>query len=98
GIIPLTWLRHQFVSVNDISNTNWFIRNVMGNFNHHLAHHILPRFSSVYAPEITEAVKAFALEHHFPYRSYTLSDSFRKHSQLIRNNAERAARLDDQVN
>lgn len=93
GIIPLTWIRHQFISVNDISNTNWFIRNVMGNFNYHLAHHILPHFSSVYAPEITAEVKAFAEENGFPYRSYTLSESFRKHSQLIRINAERAAAL-----
>ena len=91
GIIPLSWLRHQFMAVNDISTSNWFTRNVMGNFNFHLAHHILPRFSSVYAPEITAAVKAFAGEHGFPYRSYTLSDSFRKHSRLIRNNAARAA-------
>lgn len=97
GIIPLTWLNHQFASVNDISNTNWFIRNVMGNFNYHLAHHILPRFSSVYAPEITAAVKAFAAEHGFPYRSYTLSDSFRKHSRLIRNNAKRAEGLSNQT-
>jgi linoleoyl-CoA desaturase len=91
GIIPLTWLRHQFISVNDIDNTNWFIRNVMGNFNLHLAHHLLPRFSCVYTPEITAVVKAFAEEHGFPYRSYPLSVSFRKHSQLIRDNAERAA-------
>lgn len=91
GNIPLTWLRHQFISVNDIDNTNWFTRNVMGNFNLHLAHHILPRFSSVYAPEITAVVKAFAEEHGILYRSYPLSVSFRKHSQLIRDNAERVA-------
>jgi len=97
GVIPLTWIRHQFMSVNDISTSNWFTRNVMGNFNYHLAHHILPRFSSVYAPEITAAVKAFAAEHGFPYRSYTLSDSFRKHSRLIRNNAKRAEGLGNQT-
>lgn len=87
GKIHTSWFLHQLVSTNDIDNTNWFIRNVMGNFNYHLAHHLFPRISSVYAPEVTQVVKSFLLKHQLPYNSYPLRVSLRKHYQLIRNNA-----------
>ncbi len=89
GNISISWLRHQLITTNDISNTNWFIRNVMGNFNYHLAHHLFPRISSVYAPEVTQLVKTFLQENDLPYRSYPLGTSFKKHYQLIRGNAIR---------
>ncbi len=87
GEIDTSWFRHQLISTNDIDNTNWFIRNVMGNFNYHLAHHLFPRISSVYAPEVTQVVKSFLQKHQLPYKSYPLSISLRKHHELIRNNA-----------
>lgn len=85
GQIEESWLRHQLVTTNDISNTNWFIRNVMGNFNYHLVHHLFPKISSVYAPEVTRLAKAYLEKHNLPYRSYPLRVSFKKHYQLIRN-------------
>ena len=90
GEIPMSWLRHQLIVTNDISTCNWFTRNVLGNFNFHVAHHIFPRISSVYAPEVTAAVEAFLLEHNLPYRTYPLVKSFRMHYQLIKANAIRS--------
>jgi linoleoyl-CoA desaturase len=87
GEIPFSWFRHQFLTTNDIDNTNWFICNIMGNFNYHLAHHLFPRISSVYAPEVTSVLKEFALVHNLPYRSLPLSVALKKHYQLIRDNA-----------
>jgi linoleoyl-CoA desaturase len=88
-----SWLRHQLNSTNDIKNTNWFIRNIMGNFNYHIAHHLFPKISSVYAPEITQVIKTFLLKNNLPYRSYTLSVSFKKHYELICNNANKIKEL-----
>ena len=51
GNLPLTWLRHQMLTTNDINGNNWFIRNVLGNFNFHLSHHLFPGISCAYAPE-----------------------------------------------
>ena len=84
GKIDMSWLRHQLITTNDISNTNWFIRNVMGNFNYHLAHHLFPKISSVYAPEVTSLVKSHLEKNDIPYRSYPLGVTLKKHYQLIR--------------
>jgi len=92
GEISFSWFRHQFNTTNDLENTNWFIRNVMGNFNYHLAHHLFPKISSVYAPEITLVVKEFARINQLPYRVFPLSVALKKHYQLIRT---RALQFDD---
>lgn len=90
GEIPISWLHHQLIVTNDISTCNWFTRNVLGNFNFHVAHHIFPRISSVYAPEVTAEVEFFLLVHNLPYRTYSLGRSFRMHYQLIKANAMRS--------
>ena len=87
GKINTSWFRHQLITTNDIDNSNWLIRNFMGNFNFHVAHHLFPNISSVYAPEITQLLKSFCEKHSLPYKSYPISTSFKKHYQLIRKNA-----------
>jgi linoleoyl-CoA desaturase len=87
GKIPLTWFRHQIVSTNDTNIDSWFVRTFMGNFNYHLAHHLFPRISSVYAPEVTLLIKEFLHKHKLPYKSYSLSESLKRHYKLIKNNA-----------
>ena len=84
GNLPLTWLRHQMLTTNDINGNNWFIRNVLGNFNFHLSHHLFPGISCAYAPEITEVISEFSKEHNLPYRSIPLGTSLRKHYQLLK--------------
>ena len=87
GKINTTWLRHQLITTNDIDNSNWLTRNFMGNFNFHVAHHLFPNVSSVYAPEVTQVLKSFCEKHDLPYKSYPISTAFKKHYQLIRKNA-----------
>ncbi|TXE09544.1 fatty acid desaturase [Gelidibacter salicanalis] len=87
GNLNLSWLEHQFVTTNDINTTNWFTRNVMGNFNFHLVHHLFPNINSAYVPEITKIVQDYALKNGFSYRSYTMRQAFKHHYQLIKSNA-----------
>ena len=87
GEMQVTWLEHQFITTNDIKLNNWFTRNLMGNFNFHLAHHLFPRISSVYAPEITKVIRDYALENGFAYRSYHLKEALIYHYRLIKANA-----------
>jgi linoleoyl-CoA desaturase len=89
GTLPFSWLRHQLSCTNDISATNWITRHLLGNFNYHVAHHIFPKISSVYAPEVTQVLERYAHSHNLPYRSVSLGTSFRMHYQLIKNNAMR---------
>ena len=87
GELNVSWFEHQFKTTNDVSLNNWFTRHVMGNFNFHLAHHLFPKFSSVYAPEITREIQKYAEEHGFNYRSYKLTQALDYHYKLIKANA-----------
>ena len=87
GEFENSWFMHQLTTTNDLTASNWFVRNFMGNFNYHLSHHFFPNISAVYAPEVTEVIKQFLQEHNMPYKSYSIWVSLRKHFQLIRNNA-----------
>lgn len=86
GNMENSWFRHQFLSTNDIHLNNRLARQIMGNFNFHVCHHLFPGISSVYAPEVTEVIKNFAREHKLPYRSLNLKEALVKHYRLIQNN------------
>jgi len=86
GELNVSWFEHQFITTNDISLNNWFTRNIMGNFNFHLSHHLFPRISSVYAPEITKVIREYANENGFDYRSYKLKQALNYHYKLIKAN------------
>ena len=88
GKLSTTWLIHQFETANDIILNNWASRNIMGNFNYHVAHHIFPKINSSYAPEVTEKVKEYAEMHGFNYRTLTLEEAFKEHYKLIKLNAK----------
>ena len=88
GQLHESWFRHQFLTTNDVQCNNWFSRHVMGNFNYHLAHHLFPNISYVYAPEVTAVIRDYALQQGLPYRSYPLWYTFRAHYRLIRQNGQ----------
>jgi len=88
GKISSTWLSHQLDTTNDISMNNWVSRNIMGNFNYHVAHHLFPKLNSSFAPEVTEKLKEYAEQNGLNYRSLTLLDAFKKHYTLIKLNAK----------
>lgn len=94
GNLALSWFQHQLISTNDINTSNWFTRNLMGNFNFHLIHHLFPKIPSVYAPELTEVLKVFCIKYDLQYKSYPLSTAVRKHYELIRKNAISLAELE----
>lgn len=87
GRLSDTWLRHQFNTTNDVRINKWLSNHLMGNFNFHLIHHLFPRVSSVFAPELTEIVENYANENNLGYRSYSLKEALNYHYQLIKNNA-----------
>jgi linoleoyl-CoA desaturase len=82
-----SWLNHQFATTNDVKINNWFTRNVLGNFNFHIAHQLFPNISSVYAPEVTKVIKDYADDNGLGYRSYPIKKALLLHYRLIRYNA-----------
>ncbi|SHG92500.1 linoleoyl-CoA desaturase [Flavobacterium fluvii] len=85
--LQTSWIRHQFNTVNDVSGQNFITKHLMNNFNYHLAHHLFPNISSIYADQLTEIIKDFAKEHQYPYKSYSLLKGIQLHYQLIKRNA-----------
>lgn len=87
GQINSSWFRHQLNTTNDVYFNNWFARNIMGNFHCHVAHHLFPNISYVYAQDITDLVASYAREHALPYKRYSIWESLALHYKLIRQNA-----------
>lgn len=87
GRLPFSWLEHQFATTNDVTNCSWITRNLLGNFNFHIAHHLFPKLSSIYAPEVTEIIKNYAENHNLGYRSYSMKNALKYHFELIKTNA-----------
>lgn len=86
--LPFSWMRHQLEVTNDLTNNNWFIRHILGNFNFHVAHHLFPYYSYVYYNEITDEIQKFAKEHNLHYKRIPLFSALGKHYQLLKMNAK----------
>ncbi len=85
--LPFSWLRHQLEVTNDLSNNNWFVRNILGNFNFHVVHHLFPHYSYSYYNEITEEIEAFSKEHDLPYKRLPIGTALKRHYLLLKANA-----------
>ncbi len=81
-----SWLLHQLNTTNDVRESNWFTKFVMANFNFHLAHHLFPNISYVYAAEVTEEIKHYCAENNLPYNCFPIKMTFINHYKLIRRN------------
>jgi linoleoyl-CoA desaturase len=88
-IVESGWFFHQLNTTNDLAVDNWLSRNLMGNFNYHLAHHLFPNISCVFAPEVTEVIKRYATEHELQYRTYPFFTALKYHYLLLKQNAQR---------
>lgn len=88
--LPFSWIRHQLEVTNDLSENNWFVRNILGNFNFHVAHHLFPNYSYMYYNEITEEIENFAKEHNLGYKRFPLFTALGKHVDLLKQNANNA--------
>ena len=88
--LPFSWLHHQFEVTNDLKENNWFVRNILGNFNFHVAHHLFPNYSYAYYNEITEEIEQFAKEHGLAYKRFPMTTALGKHVDLLKQNANNA--------
>lgn len=85
--LATSWLRHQFITTNDVDGENFISKNIMNNFNFHLAHHLFPNINASQTIQATKIIKEFALEHNFPYKSYSIFKAFKMHYLLLKKNA-----------
>lgn len=86
--VPSSWFMHQISHTNDLTHDNRFVRFFMGSFNYHVIHHLFPRISHIYYPELTAMLKEEAEKNHLPYKSFSLIYSLRSHYHLLKNNRQ----------
>lgn len=84
--LPSSWFMHQLQTTNDVVQENWFTQYIMANFNYHLAHHLFPKVSYLYAKEVTQEIKDFCKENDLPYKSYSIWKTLKDHYRLIKSN------------
>jgi linoleoyl-CoA desaturase len=84
--LPHPWFEHQLRHTNDVVETNWFTRFVLGNFNFHVAHHLFPSVNHVFYPEVTEILRKAALANGLPYRAFPLRKTLVDHYKLLKRN------------
>lgn len=85
--LPHTWLEHQLKTTSDISTSSWITRNVMANFNYHVAHHVFPNLSNIHLGKATKIIKAYAEENNLPYKTHSMRQALINHYQLVKRNA-----------
>jgi linoleoyl-CoA desaturase len=86
GKLPYSWFIHQLATTNDVDGRNWYYKFVMGNFNCHIAHHLFPKVSYLYADRLTDIIRDFCKEKNLPYKSLPLRTALKQHFVLIKNN------------
>jgi linoleoyl-CoA desaturase len=84
--LPENWFMHMLLTTNDVEETSWFVRTVLGNFNYHVVHHLFPNVNNAYYPEITHLLQRYAEQHDLPYRRLPLLVALKKHFMLLREN------------
>lgn len=95
--IPVSWLDHQLMTTIDISTHNWFISFFMGNFNYHVAHHIMPSVSYSKMGIATQVIEDYAREHQLPYKKCTLWEALVSHYKLVKRNSIKPTTIFDEI-
>lgn len=84
--LPDNWFMHMLKTTNDVRGNNWFVRTVMGSYNFHVVHHLLPNVHHSYAPEVTAKLAEYARQYDLPYRKYPLFSTLKNHWVLLKEN------------
>lgn len=85
GRIDCSWGEHQLRTTDDYSPDSAVISFLFSGLNHHVAHHLFPRYCHVHYPVITRLVRETAAEFGLRYRYNSLPAALRSHFRLLRN-------------
>jgi linoleoyl-CoA desaturase len=84
GGIPYTWGEHQMRTTDDYSPDSTVISYLFSGLNHHVAHHLFPRYCHVHYPTITKIVRETAAEFGIRYRYNSITGGLMSHFRLLR--------------
>jgi linoleoyl-CoA desaturase len=84
GLIRCSWGEHQLRTTDDYSPDSPIISFLFSGLNHHVAHHLFPRYCHVHYPAITKLVRATASEFGLRYRYNSLPAALNSHFKLLK--------------
>ncbi|MBC6990006.1 fatty acid desaturase family protein [Hymenobacter sp. BT491] len=84
GRIHCSWGEHQLRTTDDYSPDSQIISFLFSGLNHHVAHHLFPRYCHVHYPAITKIVRATAEEFGLRYRYNSLFGALSSHFRLLK--------------
>jgi linoleoyl-CoA desaturase len=84
GSINCSWAEHQLRTTDDYSPGSRMLSFLFSGLNHHVAHHLFPKYCHVHYPAITKIVRQTAAEFGLRYRYHSLFGALRSHFALLK--------------
>ena len=84
GIIHSSWGEHQLRTTDDYSPDSKLLSYFFCGLNHHVAHHLFPKYCHVHYAVITKMVRETALEFGLRYRYHSLFGALQSHFRLLK--------------
>ncbi|RYZ23165.1 MAG: hypothetical protein EOO10_21220, partial [Chitinophagaceae bacterium] len=89
GFIPCSWGEHQLRTTDDYSPDSRIISFLFSGLNHHVAHHLFPKYCHVHYPAITKILRTTAREFNLRYRHNDLVSALASHFRLLKQLSEK---------
>lgn len=89
GFINCSWGEHQLRTTDDFSPDSPLVSFFFCGLNHHVAHHLFPRYCHVHYPAITRIVRATAAEFGLRYRYNSMTGGLSSHFRLLKKLAKK---------
>jgi linoleoyl-CoA desaturase len=83
-LINSTWGEHQLRTTDDYSPDSKIISFFFSGLNHHVAHHLFPKYCHIHYPAITKIVRQTAIEFGLRYRYNSITGGLASHFRLLK--------------
>jgi linoleoyl-CoA desaturase len=84
GLISSSWGEHQLRTTDDFSPDSPVVSFFFSGLNHHVAHHLFPRYCHIHYPAITKLVRSTASEFGLRYRFNSITKGLYSHFRLLK--------------
>lgn len=84
GYVSCSWGEHQLRTTDDYSPDSRMISFLFSGLNHHVAHHLFPKYCHIHYPAITKILRATAKEFGLRYRHNDLISALGSHFRLLK--------------
>ena len=89
GKMPYSWSHHQVMTTTDFATESSITTFLLGGFNHHITHHLFPKYSHIHYPKMTPIIKRLAINYGLTYNhENNVVSAYMSHFNLLKNNGK----------